>query len=188
MRHFPTIAAIGLLALAPGARADEVTDALQNAIEAYQEGDIGYALEEMAYAEGLMLAIKAEGLAAFLPEPPAGWTREIDANAGAAMGMLGGGSAAGATYSGDGESFSITFTADSPMVTAMAGMFGNAAMLSATGGSLVRVGREKFADQNGELTGLIDNRVLIQASGAPVAVMVPILETIDFRELARFGS
>jgi len=186
MRIVLAAAALALAALP--ARADEVTEALQNAITAYEEGDIPYAMEELTYAQSLMTALQAQGLAGFLPEPPAGWTREINSEAGAAMGMMGGGTAAEATYSGDGQSFTITFTADNPMVAAMAGMFSNAAMLTASGAKMIRVGREKFVDQDGQLTAVIDNRILIQANGAGAEVMVPVLETIDFRELSRFGS
>jgi hypothetical protein len=186
MRIALTVAAIALATLP--AHADEVTDALQNAITAYEDGDIAYAMEELTYAQSLLQAQQAQGLAGFLPEAPEGWTREINSEAGAALGMMGGGTAAEASYSGGGESFTITFTADNPMVAAMAGMFGNAAMLTASGAKMIRVGREKFVDQDGELTAVIDNRILIQASGADPETMVPVLETIDFRELSRFGS
>lgn len=177
-----------LAALPAAAQADDVTEAIDNARAAYEEGDVAYALEELALAQQLMMALKAEGFAAFLPEAPAGWTREIETEGMAAMGMMGGGSMVEASYQGAGESFTITLTADNPMVAAMAGMFANAAMLSASGVKVIRVGREKFADQDGELMSVIDNRVLIQATGAPVEVMLPVLETIDFRGLARFGS
>ena len=186
MRIALTAATLALAALP--AHADEVTEALQNAITAYEEGDIAYAMEELTYAQSLLTALQAQGLAGFLPEPPEGWTREIDEESGAALGMMGGGTAAAATYSGAGESFTISFTADNPMMAAMAGMFANPAVLTASGASMIRVGREKFVDQDGELTAVIDNRILIQASGADPEVMVPVLETIDFRELSRFGS
>jgi hypothetical protein len=62
-------------------------------------------------------------------------------------------------------------------------MFANAAMM---GVKQVRVGRERFADQDGQLTALIANRVLVQASGAPADVMVPVLESIDFARLGSF--
>ena len=64
-------------------------------------------------------------------------------------------------------------------------MLSNAAML---GMKLERVGREKFMNDDGELTGLIDNRILIQAEGAPIEVMIPVLEAIDFKALEDFGG
>ena len=181
----PTALFAALLLAAPVAQADEVTETLQSAIAAYEEGDIPYALEELAYAQQLMQEMKAAGLAEFLPEAPEGWTREVDTEMTQAMGMMGGGSGAEATYSDEaGQSFTVTLTADNPMVSAMAGMFASAGLM---GGKMVRVGREKFIDQEGDLTAVIDNRILIQASGAEVDVMLPVLEAIDYRELARFG-
>ena len=75
--------------------------------------------------------------------------------------------------------------ANNPMVTAFGGMIGNAALL---GVKLERVGREKFMNDEGELTGLIDNRILVQADGADVALMIELLETIDFKALEDFGD
>jgi hypothetical protein len=81
------------------------------------------------------------------------------------LAMLGGGTGAEAVYAGDGMRFIVTLMADNPMVGAMGAMLGNP-MLMATAGEIVRVGRQKFVDQDGELTGLVDNRILVQASGA----------------------
>ncbi|MEZ5762377.1 MAG: hypothetical protein R3D87_14915 [Paracoccaceae bacterium] len=52
------------------------------------------------------------------------------------------------------------------MVAALAGMIPNAAVM---GAKIERVGREKFMNQNGELTALIGNRVLVRASGGELS-------------------
>ncbi len=65
-------------------------------------------------------------------------------------------------------------------------MIGNAAVMG--GAKLERVGRMKYMNQDGELSGLVDNRILIQAKGAPVEVMIPLLETIDVKALEDFGG
>ncbi|MBC7157047.1 MAG: hypothetical protein H5U20_05975, partial [Rhodobacteraceae bacterium] len=69
------LAAAAALALSTPARADEITDTLQSALDAYQAGDIAFALQDLAYATQLLNALKAEGLATFLPPAPDGWTR-----------------------------------------------------------------------------------------------------------------
>ena len=51
-----------------------------------------------------------------------------------------------------------------------------------------RVGREKFVFDDGELTGLIDNRILVQADGSSADVMISILENMDFKGLEDFGG
>lgn len=167
--------------------ADDVTETLESAIQAYEEGDIQYALEELAYARQLLQAMRTESLASFLPEAPEGWTREMGDDISAGLAMMGGGTGAEATYIGEGENFTLTIVANSPMVSAMAGLFSNTALLGSAG-KLVRVGRQKFLEQDGELSAVVDNRILIQASGAQTETMLPILERIDFEGLEDFGS
>lgn len=181
-----TFYALVMLSIANPALADEVTDTLSSALQAYEDGDIAYAVEELDYAKQLLNEMNTQELAGFLPEAPAGWTREISgSDVTVGLGMLGGGSGASATYSKGSESVEITLIADSPMATMIAGMLTNAGML---GMKLHRVGREKFVDNDGDLTGLIDNRILVQASGADPDVMIPLLEEIDYKALADFGG
>ncbi|OWU86190.1 hypothetical protein ATO6_04905 [Oceanicola sp. 22II-s10i] len=178
--------AAGLAAiLGTAAAADEVTDTLQSALDAYNDGDLQYALEELDFAKQLMLAIKTDALGAFLPAAPEGWTREVNTEMNAALGMMGGGVGAEADYSGPGEGFKITILADNPMVGAMGAMITNAA---AYGAKVERVGREKFMVQDDTVQGLIDNRILVKAEGGDVPMMLELLGTMDFRELGRFGN
>ena len=180
----PAFLAAALAALPLAAPADEVLDALNAAIEAYQAGDVRGAQIEMGFAEQALQAIAADSFGQFLPEPLEGWTREVDVSGAAAeMAMLGGGAGADASYRNGGQWFSITMMADSPMLAMMIGVMANPAMV---GGEMVRVGRERFVWNDGELTGVIGNRVLIQAEGdAGVRdAMVAHLETIDFDALA----
>lgn len=175
------------LSLALPAQADEVTDAIESALEAYEAGDVQYAIEELTFAQQLLAEMKSDTLIAYLPEPPEGWTREVDTEMNQGLAMMGGGVGAEATYSDGTVSFKITLMADNPMVAAMAGMLGNPALMAAAG-KMVRVGRQKFLDQDGEMSSLVGNRVLIQASGAETEVMVPVLEEIDYSGLGDFGG
>jgi hypothetical protein len=93
-RLFPAAVALALATLP--AAADEFTDTLDSALKAYNSGDITGAREDLDYAGKLLTALKADALAKFLPEAPAGWTREAasdddSAAAGGLMGMFGGG-------------------------------------------------------------------------------------------------
>jgi hypothetical protein len=173
-----------VLAFSQPAAADEVTDTLQSAIEAYNNGDIQYALEEIDYAKSLIGAMKTSAFTAFLPEAPEGWTREIDTGMNRGLAMLGGGVGAEAEYSDGKTTFTIKMMADSPMIAGFVGMLANASMM---GIKVERVGREKYMNQNGELSAVVGNRILIQAKGAPVDVMLPLLEEIDYEGLANFG-
>lgn len=186
MRMLTPILAAAALAVPLSAQADDITDALAAAITAYEAGEIGDALDEMAYAEQLLQALQAEGLTAYLPEPMDGWTREIGEDAGAAMGFMGGGFMAEASYSGQGPEFSVTLMVDNPMVMQMGAMLGNRAMMAMMG-EIVRVNGENFVNQDGELLGLIGGRVLVQASGGDMTTMRAHLEQLDFDALEGFG-
>lgn len=184
MTRRPIAAALALILALPAA-ADEISDTMQSALDAYNEGDAAYALEELDYARQLLLQLKTDALTQFLPEAPEGWSREINPEMNAAMAMMGGGTGAEATYRGDGKSITLQFIADSPMVAALGGMIGNAALY---GAKVERVGREKFMVQDNEVTGLVDNRILVKASGAEPEPLLKLIETIDMRALKEFGK
>ena len=173
-----------LCALPFAAPADEVTGALQAAIEAYEAGDVRGTQAEIGFAEQALQQVVAASFQRFLPEPLDGWTRTVgDGDTAAMMAAMGGGAGADAGYRNDSQYFEITMMADSPMLAMVMGMMSNPAMV---GGEMVRVGRERFVWNNGELTGVIAGRILVQASGGGDArdAMVAHLETMDFDALA----
>ena len=93
--HRPLTAAALAAALLPlPAMADDITDALNAAIAAYESGDIQDARAEIAYATQLLNDLQSEGLSAFLPEALDGWTREVSDDPSTGLGFRGGGRAA----------------------------------------------------------------------------------------------
>ena len=185
MKHaFPAAICLAF-SIATSAHADEVTDTLQSAMDAYNSGDLQYALEELEFAKQLMLTQKTDALSVFLPDAPEGWTREVNTEINASLGMMGGGVGAEARYSGGGQDFTLSIYADNPMVGAMAAMIQNAA---AMGMKIERIGREKFAVQDNTLQGMIANRILVKAEGGEIETMKKVLETIDYKALAGFGQ
>lgn len=186
MPHKPLLAAALAAVVALPAAADEVTDTIQSALDAYNEGDVAYATEELNFALQLLKEIRAGDLQSFLPEAQDGWTREIDTDAGAALGIVGG-TGASAEYVSGSDDFTITLMMDSPMIASMAAMFANPAMATASGGKMVRVGREKFISMDDSVTALIGNRVLVQAEGSDTDAIIAHLEAMDLRALGQFG-
>lgn len=186
MRLPSLLIATALLAPLPSA-ADDITDALSAAIEAYEAGDVQDALGEIAYATQLLNELQAEGLAGYLPPALDGWTVTVSDDASQSLGFMGGGSAAEAEYTGPGGRFSIMLVADNPMVAAMAGMLGNPAMMGSFG-RIERIKGENFLDADGELSALIGGRVLVQASGGSLEDMSAHLEQIDFDTITSFGN
>ena len=184
MRNMILVAAALTMSVS-AAQADDIREALESAMQAYEDGDTQYALEELEFAKQLLQAMKTDELVQFLPDAPDGWSREVNTEMNAGLAFMGGGSGAEATYDGDGQSITITMMADNPMVAGMAGMIGNAGLM---GAQVERLGRQKFMIMEGEISGLVDNRILIQASGGDVDDMLELLETMDFRALGKFGT
>lgn len=183
--HFPAL--ILALTLPLTATADEISDALQAAQDAYAAGDVQYAIEELDFARQKLLALKTDSLSAFLPPAPDGWTREINTEMNAGLAMMGGGVGAEADYVAEngGPSVKITMMADNPMVAGMAAMVANA---GAMGLKTERIGRQRFALQDNQVIGMVGNRVLVQAEGESTETVMALLAQIDFDALAAFGQ
>ncbi|MFP7672271.1 hypothetical protein ACG74X_02820 [Marivita sp. S0852] len=177
----------GLLILPLTAQADEISDTLQAAIEAYNEGDITYALEELDFARQKMMAIQAEAFQEFLPEAPEGWERQVDDDTQAGLAMMGGGMGARASYhSADRSQFySITLMADNAMVSSMGAMVANAA---AMGMQLERIGRQRVAVGDGQAMAMVNNRILVTVEGRDNTLLLDAMKRVDFDALADFGQ
>lgn len=189
MQKFALALGMGLFAALP-LQADPVTEALKTAIEAYEDGDIQYALDEITNAQRLIAEQKTAGLAGFLPEAPAGWTRELaPTEANPAMAFMGGGIFAEASYhkADRSDSFTIKLIADNPMVAQMGAMLGNSTLIAQMG-KVRRINRVRFLEQDRTLQAMIGNRVLLQAEGAAADAMEPALATMDLAALEKFGS
>jgi len=186
MRSLLSAAALCVALLPSAATADEIADSIRAALAAYEAGDLQYALEELVTAQQLINARKTDALVTFLPAAPAGWTREVNTDYAQSLALFGGGSGAEARYAGPGGSFNLSVVADSPLLASFAPVFANPAMMAAMG-RVTRIGRHRVLDQGGQLVAVIGNRVLIQASGAEVAVMLPLIQAMDLDGLAAFA-
>lgn len=186
MRRIGLAALLLAVSLQP-LQADEFEEVVAGALDAYREGDITVAREELNYAIGILNRLKAEELASYLPEPLEGWEREMEdpASGGMAMSMLGGGTAATANYRRGEDQFTLSLMADSPMVSGMAAMFSG--MTSMAGSRSARIQRQQFAIGEGEVQGVVGGRVLVQATGdAPVEDMQAHIEAMDLGALADY--
>jgi hypothetical protein len=174
--------------LASVALADEFTDTLESALEAYRGGDVDAAQQDLDYAGKLLTAMKSESLARFLPAAPTGWTREESGDGGDAsgvMGMFGGGTAASATYRRGEAEMSLNLIANSPMITGMAGMLSGIAAMG--GGKPMRIQRTEFALNEQDLQGVVGGKVMVSVGGnASVEDKTALIDSMDLGALADF--
>jgi len=181
------LAALALSAPLPG-HADAVSDALTAASDAYAEGRLAETASRIAEASAALSALQSAALVALLPPAPDGWTRTENTDMTQSMVVIGGGSGIEATYSGpDGQEFTVSIFADNPMVLSMKEMFAND-MLAAMMGGKKTVGAAQFLVQDEQsMFTIIDDRLMVQAMGAPVATMEPVLAALDYAGLAAYG-
>ncbi|PTE13962.1 hypothetical protein [Pseudogemmobacter blasticus] len=177
------------LSCAATARADAVSDALDAAQAAYAAGDLTATSHGIAEASAALSALQSAELLALLPPAPDGWTRTENTDMTASMIVVGGGSGIEATYTTpEGVTFTLVILADNPMVTSVKEMFANEMLVTMMGGAKPIGGASYLAQDERSLMTLVDDRLIVQASGAPVAVMEPVLARIDHAALAAYGK
>jgi hypothetical protein len=100
---------------------------------------------------------------------------------------FGGGMMASATYTRDNDTIEIQLMADNQMVTSMAMMFGNAAMMGSMG-QVKRIKRQKVViTKQGEVQAMIDNRIFVQISGrSPIEDKEAYFAALDISGLKDF--
>lgn len=182
---FTGVAMVALLALP--LRADEVTEALQAAMDAYAAGDLAGTSTAMTMAGQAIATQQSALLQALLPAAPDGWTAEVSEDFAAGFGMMGGGAAVEMRYATADVSFTITLIADNPMVATMGAMLGNAQMMALMG-KVVKVGDQAILDSDNTLSTLAGDRVLFTAQGAMTEEMMPVVSLIDFVKLGMFDA
>jgi hypothetical protein len=160
------------LVFAGYAYADEVTDAINEALQQYKSGNYSEAMNNLNYASQLVGQKKGGNLQSFLPNPLQGWTAE-DAKSEAAQ-MYGGGVIAERRYRKDESSVSIRIITDSPMLQGMMMLLSNPMMATSDGGKMVKIGGEKAivkynaSKKRGDINIVVANRFMVTVEGKKV--------------------
>lgn len=148
---------------------DEVTDAIEEARQYYNSGDLSGAASQLDYASSLIRQKKAGTVVAVFPEPLEGWeAEEAESEAAGAM-FMGGGITASRVYrKGDAE-VKVSLVMDSPMLQSVVMMLNNPAMLTMSGGKLVKVqGNKGMLQTEGDrltLSFVVNSNALITIEG-----------------------
>jgi hypothetical protein len=170
--------------------ADDVTDAINEALQQYKSGNYSEAMNSLNYASQLVGQKKGGNLQSFLPEPLKGWTAE-DAKSEAVQ-MYGGGVTAERRYQKDESSVSIRIITDSPMLQGMMMMLSNPMMAISDGGKMMKIGGEKAvvkynaSEKRGDINIVVANRFLITIEGSQVKLedLKAYGAAIDYKKLS----
>ena len=174
--------------------ADEILDAMNEAIEAYNEKEYAEAAESLDYAKQLILQMRSENIMKVLPEPLPGWESKTAQTQ--SMGMLGGMAGVVKEYfkPGTGDQgrkrITINIMAESPMMQGMMAMF-NPAYAGAQGGKLQKIKRNKAIvkynpdRRSGEANVLVKKSYIVSIKGNSVDKkdLLDYAEAVDYKGL-----
>lgn len=171
---------------------DEVTDAINEALQSYKDRKFSDAMGSLNYAAQLIGQKKGGDLQAFLPEPLGGWQAGEATSQSMGAAMFGGGVSAERRYTKDSSSVKVQIVTDSPMLQGMMMMLANPAMAGADGGKLEKIAGEKAIvsynaqEKSGKITLVIANRFLITLEGneASLGDLKAYAGKIDYKKLA----
>lgn len=162
------LASLGLVALLAGtgtAQADDIQDAIQEALKAYNQGDMAGAKENLGYATQLFNERGADTLASALPAPLSGWTADEAQSSAAGAALFGGGLQASRTYNKGDQYVEVEILGDSPMLSQMMAIMSNP-MLAGSMGKAIKVGAQRgIQDENGKIMLIVNNRFMVSVEG-----------------------
>jgi hypothetical protein len=184
-----TAALLVAVAAASGARADDVTDQINEALKAYQNHDTQTAIAALDAASSLLRQSRAEGLKKLLPPVPPGWTADAAESTAVGAAMLGGGTTASRTYHNGSQRVEVQIMADSPMLQGMAALLGSP--LAAMGGmKTVVVGgrRMSYTENDNSYMTLVADKVIVKLEGSketPEPTLKSFIGAIDFAAIEK---
>jgi hypothetical protein len=173
------------------ARADDVTDQINEALKAYQNHDTQTAIAALDAATNLLRQSRADALKKLLPAPPPGWTADAAQSTAVSVAMLGGGVTASRAYHNGDQRVEVQIVADSPMLQTVAALFSSP--LGAIGGmrTVVIGGRRmSYNDTDHSYTTLVADKVILRIEGE-TGTLEPTLKSfialIDFAEIEKLA-
>jgi hypothetical protein len=178
----------GLVGISP-ARADDVSDRIVAALNAYQREDLPAAIEALDAAAAELRQRRADALVALLPVPPSGWTADPAETSALNAEMLGGGTSATRVYHNGAQMVTVQLTTDAPMLRELAALV-NGPLSASTGIRSVQIGGRTVAyteSDNGYMT-LVADRIIVKVDGTgqvPEPVLRSFVAAIDFDAVQR---
>ena len=181
-----------IFSIVPVVHADEITDAINEGLKHYQDGNFTGAAGSLDYAAQLIRQKKGGALTSLLPNAIEGWTAEEPTSQAAGAAMMGGGVSAERKYNKEESNITIQYMADSPLMQGVMMMFNNPMFASSDGGKLETISGQRAivkynaTDKNGDVKIVVANRYLITVEGSGVTKedLVAYVKLIDFTKMA----
>jgi hypothetical protein len=173
------------------ARADDVSDQINEALTAYGRKDLPTAIAGLEAALNLMRQSRADIYGALLPAPPAGWTADDVQTIAVGLAMAGGGTGATRDYHKGDATVTVSILADSPLLQAMSAMASSG--IAAMGGMrtlIVNGRRTLYMKDDGAYTTIVGDRILVrvEGKGQPEDVLKQFLTAVNFAALEKAGK
>jgi hypothetical protein len=173
------------------ARADDVSDQINEALTAYGRKDLPTAIAGLEAALNLMRQSRADIYGALLPAPPAGWTADDVQTIAVGLAMAGGGTGATREYHKGDATVTVSILADSPLLQAMSAMASSG--IAAMGGMrtlIVNGRRTLYMKDDGAYTTIVGDRILVrvEGKGQPEDVLKQFLTAVNFAALEKAGK
>jgi hypothetical protein len=183
--------AVLLITVTAPAFADDVTDSINEALDAYKEAEYSAAVESLNYATQLINQKKGASLSSLLPEPLDGWTAKSSNSKAMGAAMFGGGITAERKYVKGKNNVSIEIVADSPLLQSMMMMFTNPMYATSDGSKLEKIKRQKAIvkfnpDTNrGDIKIVVAKRFMVTVKGNKTTLddLKAYAKAIDYKKL-----
>lgn len=166
------------------AQADDIREAIQEALQAYNQGDMTGTKENLGYATQLLNEKGADSLVTALPAPLPGWEADEAQSAATSAALFGGGLQASRTYTKGEHYVEVEILGDSPMLSQMMAIMSNPALAGSLGRS-IKVGKQRgVQDENGKIMLIVNNRFMVSVEGdAPQADKLAYAEAVSLDAL-----
>jgi hypothetical protein len=177
-----------MLALPSTARADDVTDQINEALAAYGRKDTPTAIAGLEAAVSLLRQGRAVSYGTLLPAPPSGWTADPVETLSVGTAMAGGGVGASRKYHDGDNTVTVSILADSPLLQAMSALASSG--LAAIGGvqtQIVNGQRTIYIKDDSAFTAIVADKTLVRVAGRdqPEDTLKQFLTAVDFAAVER---
>jgi hypothetical protein len=173
------------------ARADDITDQINEALSAYDRKDMPTAISGLEAALNMIRQNRADAYGALLPPPPTGWTAEAVETISAGMAMAGVGISASRKYHRGSDTVTVSILVDSPLLQAMSTIAASGiAAMSGIRTQIVNGRRTLYMKDDGAYTTFVGDRVLVrvEGKGLPEDLLKQFLTAVDFAAVEQAGK